>query len=512
LDFGELVFEIGDNGLSTQGDRFRFKLNDTAIGVDKDVLIADYDDSVFNTNIIVNGPNKIGVHTTNPGANLDVHSAADVGFQLNGTGASPSILQQFLSAGVAQYEMGYNWNASADYRRFSIYDVQGLKEVISIDQQSRFVGVNYQYSSLADQPAYTFDVSGSGRFTDSGYFSTAGGNLLVGSTSTVGSSIFQVTGNAYVSGKLGVNVSSPTAKIDLAGQSELLRLINNDAFISFRNSTDATRYAYIQAQATALTISSDVGFVDFYATTGTMRLQTTGNLCINSTADNGSKLQVNGTATFQTSVTAAQFYTNGTQFFGYNLVGRVSDNFGAFRFLANDAVTRYGYIQSGSTNSGQINITGDGGASIDLYSRGQVFSFSASEKMRLVGLTGNLLIGTTTDAGQKLQVNGTSSITGIATFGNVVQVAGGAGVPTSGAGLELAGNSTVGNITSFNRTLGTYLPMVNNSLSHTFFRSGTQAFEIKSSGVINISNIPTSAAGLVSGDIYSNLGILTIVP
>ena len=36
--------------------------------------------------------------------------------------------------------------------------------------------------------------------------------------------------------------------------------------------------------------------------------------------------------------------------------------------------------------------------------------------------------------------------------------------------------------------------------------------KIKSSGVINIANIPTSSVGLSSGDIYSNVGILTIVP
>lgn len=35
---------------------------------------------------------------------------------------------------------------------------------------------------------------------------------------------------------------------------------------------------------------------------------------------------------------------------------------------------------------------------------------------------------------------------------------------------------------------------------------------IKGSGVVNIANIPTSSAGLSSGDIYSNAGILTIVP
>jgi hypothetical protein len=39
-----------------------------------------------------------------------------------------------------------------------------------------------------------------------------------------------------------------------------------------------------------------------------------------------------------------------------------------------------------------------------------------------------------------------------------------------------------------------------------------ERMRIKSTGVINIKNIPTSAAGLSSGDIYSNAGILTIVP
>jgi len=38
-----------------------------------------------------------------------------------------------------------------------------------------------------------------------------------------------------------------------------------------------------------------------------------------------------------------------------------------------------------------------------------------------------------------------------------------------------------------------------------------ERMRIKPTGVINISNIPTSAAGLSAGDIYSNLGILTIV-
>jgi hypothetical protein len=160
--------------------------------------------STFTQNVIVNSPGRIGVHTAIPGASLDVHSAADVGFQLNGTGATPSILQEFLSIGVVQYQMGYNWNSDINYRRFAIYDSVGAKEVISIDQQSRFVGVNYQYTSLSDQPAYTFDVSGSIRATDTSYIATNASNyLLVGSTTlSAGNETLQVTGSAKVTNSI----------------------------------------------------------------------------------------------------------------------------------------------------------------------------------------------------------------------------------------------------------------------------------------------------------------------
>jgi len=42
--------------------------------------------------------------------------------------------------------------------------------------------------------------------------------------------------------------------------------------------------------------------------------------------------------------------------------------------------------------------------------------------------------------------------------------------------------------------------------------AATTSFIIKTSGVINLQNVPTTSVGLVSGDVYSNAGILTIVP
>jgi hypothetical protein len=76
--------------------------------------------------------------------------------------------------------------------------------------------------------------------------------------------------------------------------------------------------------------------------------------------------QLNGTsAVFTSSVSA-------TGLFGYILKGRSSDNYGAFGFYSNNGATRYGYIQTHSTNGGQFVINGDGGGQITLDSRGIV--------------------------------------------------------------------------------------------------------------------------------------------
>jgi len=154
--------------------------------------------------------NRLGLGTQTPGARLDIHSAADVGLQLNGTGATPSILQEFLSAGVAEYDLGYVWNADVNYQRFRIGDVSGAKEVITIDKQSRYVGINYQYSSLADQPAYTLDVAGSTRATGNSIFAENVNTALIAGTTALspGNEKLQITGNALISGT--IKTGAPT--------------------------------------------------------------------------------------------------------------------------------------------------------------------------------------------------------------------------------------------------------------------------------------------------------------
>jgi hypothetical protein len=41
--------------------------------------------------------------------------------------------------------------------------------------------------------------------------------------------------------------------------------------------------------------------------------------------------------------------------------------------------------------------------------------------------------------------------------------------------------------------------------------NGTITFSIKNGGIVNIQNLPTSAAGLATGDLWNNLGVLSVV-
>jgi len=149
----------------------------------------------------------------------------------------------------------------------------------------------------------------------------------------------------------------------------------------------------------------------------------------------------------------------------------------------------------------------------------------------------NFLIGTITDTGQKLQVSGTALITGAATFSSSVSVNGN----TIGNGiLSVTKNSTFNSegsagivINSTNSASNTelligtdetnnlaYLQTAEQGTSYTSKKLSLQpnggnvliGTTTNGSSKLRIVGLPTSAVGLSSGDIYSNAGILTIVP
>ena len=177
-----------------------------------------------------------------------------------------------------------------------------------------------------------------------------------------------------------------------------------------------------------------------------MRITTTNNLLIGSSVDTGQKLQVTGTATFSSSVSAASF--NGTTnniFSVYTIEGMrltsvglgigitsfsrklsllvsmssvgdngISINNGLTDFLLTRTGSAYTY-RGVPANASMIY----SGTNIALLADGAFnISFHNSQEHMRLSSGGNFLIGTTTDAGQKLQVTGT------ATFSSTVDVSG----------------------------------------------------------------------------------------
>jgi hypothetical protein len=131
----------------------------------------------------------------------------------------------------------------------------------------------------------------------------------------------------------------------------------------------------------------------------------------------------------------------------------------------------------------------------------------------------NLLVGGTTDNGQKLQIFGTAYIqlnTGIGTITPFSQGTGARSTEIAGTNfgqLYVSANSAAirGTFMARNGTNDIYMASITNA-NLILGTNDTGRLTIKSSGVLNIANIPTSSVGLSSGDIYSNLGVLTIVP
>jgi len=330
--------------------------------------------------------NHLGINTSTPGVALDVHSAADVGVQLNGTGATPNIYIDFLQTGTSQYRLGYT-DGTVDYQRFSIYDVTGAKEVLTVDKQSRFVGINYQYSSLSDQPAYTLDVSGSGRFTDNGYFDSSG------------------------TGFVGINTVSPLGKMNIVSDGAA----QANLYLTRYNSIGSHLLFYSAAGTktvpTAIQNGDELGKISFNGYNGTTFNNSTGIIKAEAVENFTTLAQGTKLSFFTTS----QGTTSPIQTMILSAAGDLAIAQGNAPTQALNAY-RGGSTQTvfsaGNSNTGLngtyfgVDATGNGIMNTN-GAFANIFSTNSTERARF-NSGGNFLIGTTTDVGgtNKLQVAG----------------------------------------------------------------------------------------------------------
>jgi len=327
------------------------------------------------------------------------------------------------------------------------------------------------------------------------------------------------------SGNIGVNTNIPAHPVDISGDQNRILSINqtnptNDTEMVFKSGGTALwRLGNLYNSAANDFILFDVvGSLQSFTVK-----KTTGQVLIGTTTVGSGKL-----------VVASSTGDNGVQIVGAAAPSLRIDNAesGPTKRAGLGISTAANNFIQGSTDRDFCMFNGSTTASPILFG---IYDTTNVVEAARISAARNLLIGTTTDAGQKLQVNGTAYITSNLGISQQPSSWG-----TNDKAIEIGGSNSssyIGlNVTSmgknafFNGSNWIYTQTaVNASLyqqsflgSHVWYLGGTgtagnvitflKSMEIKPTGVINMSNVPTSSAGLVSGDIYQIAGVLNIVP
>jgi hypothetical protein len=277
--------------------------------------------------------------------------------------------------------------------------------------------------------------------------------LTVGTTpissGTIGRVLFQGTGNVLqqssslfwdgTNNRLGIGTSTPTFRLEVQG--------GDVRFANGLTIGTAGSAGWQFSSNTVTLIQNGFVSVDFangrefsftnasFSTTYLKLASVTGNVLINTTTDAGFRLDVNGTARVSPTLTI-----NGTAgaapILQLNANGFNSNN-QYFVFRASNADKfQFGYTQGGASNR--------------LFIYNPLF---ANDALRIMEATNNVGINTTTDAGFRLDVNGTARVktTDTSTPLNVTH-AGAVGIQVeanaNGYRLRLASSNTNASITT----------------------------------------------------------------
>lgn len=345
--------------------------------------------------------NYLGINTNTPSVPLDVHHSGNNGAILNQTTATNNNLIAFQTSGNGRWRIGNFYNAGAD--DYGIFDVIG----------------NIQPFTIAKTTGQTFI----------GSKITASGRLVINSASS--DAHLQVVG-----------ANAPSIRIDNAGTGATQRFVMGlaTATNNFIQGSTAGDICISTASASPLLF----GMWQSINASEVMRISTSNNLLLGSVVDAGYKLDVNGTTRFRNSVlienastpltirrsaisgqeSAIRYNTNGTDYFyaglsdgsnnyriyntttGVNSLN-ISSSTDAATFSSTLRVQDVFYGADGSSSSASIRFWNSNAGLFYPGSDALGFSTGVNEAGRFTSAR-NLLLGTTTDGGQKLQVNGTT--------------------------------------------------------------------------------------------------------
>jgi hypothetical protein len=208
-----------------------------------------------------------------------------------------------------------------------------------------------------------------------------------------------------LTGALGGTSATFTDNIILTGASKQIRL-ESSSFVNFTNSGNTIQRGYIQHDGSNLNIASSVGSITLI----NALVGTSATFSGNMNADDynmaswkildwvGSVAQIGGISSSQWN--QIEFFTSGTSKMTLNSAGNVG-------------------INSAGSNA-RLEVTAVSGEIFRADAASGAYRIVANQSNIL--LNGNVLIGTTTDAGFKLDVNGTGRFSGGATVNDAFKI------------------------------------------------------------------------------------------
>ena len=433
--------------------------------------------------------NRLGINTNTPGAPLDIHNvnAGTTTVQINNTASSNAYIA-FQQNSVGHWRIG-NTAASNTFdilnndlgnTPFSINNSNNNITALGTITTNGFIksgGTSTQFLKAdGSVDASTYLTTSSAAST---YLPLAGGTLTntanIKLTITGGTSYNAIqyngvgTGNTFFS--LSGALNGDGWGIFNAGNSGLPLWIKNDNSASFSSSVTAS--SFIKSGGTSSQFLMADGSIN------------------TSVLPSGAYLPLTGGSG---SVVTGKIYNSQER--GYRSVDATNGG-AAWIFGANTGT--YYISQEGSSNWMTI-ASGTGLVTLAGALNGTSASFSssvnsASSALQINPTNGyNLLIGTTTDAGYKLQVNGTASVTQIitsqtwvnaSTFNQSFTIS-----PANGAGTTIISN----NSTNYTWTLE---PATNNNRLYILRTIGSNTITINTSGADTIiNNAGTSVSSL----------------
>lgn len=303
---------------------------------------------------------------------------------------------------------------------------------------------NYTLSGLGGvSTSRTLTINGVTQDLSANRTFTISTGITIGSTAitsgVVGRVLFEGAGNVVqessslfwdaTNNRLGIGTSTPAQTLDARGgfnlyssgvspngyYLEATSSTTTDGTLNFQRVIGGTGTTRLTFQGLEINTNTNSGINQLLATSGQswailtngsekMRVLTNGNVLIGTTTDAGYKLDVNGTARVQGGLTVttnvvANTASSGTGYEGYKIQDGANARFVAERLISNFLGIGHNSV-SGRWDDVLL------GSAQRLY-----FYTGASERMRIFS-TGNIGINTTTDAGFRLDVNGTARVQG----------------------------------------------------------------------------------------------------